>query len=377
MKATEQPSKRNDGIDLLRIVSMLMIVLLHTLGQSMEEQGLLMAARGMSPRYEVLWFLEIAAYGAADIYGLISGYVGYGRKPQLRKLLYLYLQVVFYTLGTTLVFAAVRGDAIGVRTLLAALFPFAYKTYWYFSAYFCLFFFLPFLNLLVERLERGAAVRLLMTVVLVLSVLPTVFRMDYAALSGGYSFVWLAVLYVVGACVKKFRFLSALSRRACLLLYGGCVLVGFFYKIGAEMLKTWLSGTPQYCDHLMNYFLPSVFLGALFLLRLFSDLKLCRFVTGLVHFFAPAAFGVYLFHTAPLILDTFFTGRFLSYLSLPTALLPLAVLTTACGIFLVSALVDRVRLLLFELLRVRQLCAFLEEKLQGVWRALLLRLKTT
>ena len=123
--------------------------------------------------------------------------------------------------------------------------------------------------------------------------------MDYAALSGGYSFVWLAVLYVVGACVKKFRFLSALSRRACLLLYGGCVLVGFFYKIGAEMLKTWLSGTPQYCDHLMNYFLPSVFLGTLFLLRLFSDLKPRRFVTGLVHFFAPAAFGVYLFHTAP------------------------------------------------------------------------------
>lgn len=368
MKATEQPSKRNDGIDLLRIVSMLMIVLLHTLGQSMEEQGLLMAARGMSPRYEILWFLEIAAYGAADIYGLISGYVGYGRKPRLRKLLYLYLQVVFYTLGTTLVFAAVRGDAIGARTLLAALFPFAYKTYWYFSAYFCLFLFLPFLNLLVERLERGAAVRLLMTVVLVLSVLPTVFRMDYAALSGGYSFVWLAVLYVVGACIKKFDFLSRLSRAACLLLYGGCVLVGFFYKIGAEMLKTWLSGTPQYCDHLMNYFLPSVFLGALFLLRLFSDLKPRRFVTGLVHFFAPTAFGVYLFHAAPLIMETFLTGRFLSYLSLPTALLPLAVLATACGIFLVSALVDRVRLLLFELLRVRQLCAFLERKWHALWQ---------
>ena len=143
------------------------------------------------------------------------------------------------------------------------------------------------------------------------------------------------------------------------------------------MLKIWLSATPQYCDHLMNYFLPSVLLGALFLLRLFSDLKPRRFVTGLVHFFAPTAFGVYLFHAAPLIMETFLTGRFLSYLSLPTALLPLAVLATACGIFLVSALVDRVRLLLFELLRVRQLCAFLEEKLQGVWRALLLRLKTT
>ena len=53
-------TKRNIGIDLLKIVSMLMIVTLHMLGHG----GVLDNMPPMSRCYQVAWLIEIACYGA-------------------------------------------------------------------------------------------------------------------------------------------------------------------------------------------------------------------------------------------------------------------------------------------------------------------------
>ena len=68
--------ERNYGIDLLRIVSMLMVVVLHVLGQG----GVLKTSTPLSIGYSVAWILEIAAYCAVNCYALISGYVGVNSK---------------------------------------------------------------------------------------------------------------------------------------------------------------------------------------------------------------------------------------------------------------------------------------------------------
>ncbi|MDE6723424.1 MAG: hypothetical protein K2J55_04430, partial [Eubacterium sp.] len=64
-------SKRNYGIDLLRIVCMIMVPVLHVLGHG----GLLEGAEILSVKYEFVWFLEAAAFCAVNCYALISGYV--------------------------------------------------------------------------------------------------------------------------------------------------------------------------------------------------------------------------------------------------------------------------------------------------------------
>ncbi|MCR5648942.1 MAG: acyltransferase, partial [Oscillospiraceae bacterium] len=63
--------ERNHGVDLLRIVSMLMVVVLHILGQG----GLLDAVSAPSLRHTLCWLLLAAAYCAVDCYAMISGYV--------------------------------------------------------------------------------------------------------------------------------------------------------------------------------------------------------------------------------------------------------------------------------------------------------------
>lgn len=61
-------TKRNIGIDLLKIVSMLMIVTLHMLGHG----GVLDNMPPMSRCYQVAWLIEIACYGAVNCYALVD-----------------------------------------------------------------------------------------------------------------------------------------------------------------------------------------------------------------------------------------------------------------------------------------------------------------
>ena len=73
MNALVKKEQRNYGIDLLRIVSMIMIVTLHVCGQG----GLLSINTSFHKKFAIDFF-ETSSFCAVNCYGMISGYVGYG-----------------------------------------------------------------------------------------------------------------------------------------------------------------------------------------------------------------------------------------------------------------------------------------------------------
>ena len=50
---------RNYGIDFLRMISMIMIVMLHSLGHG----GILRSVSFLSVHYQIAWLLEVIAFG--------------------------------------------------------------------------------------------------------------------------------------------------------------------------------------------------------------------------------------------------------------------------------------------------------------------------
>lgn len=89
---------RNYGIDALRIVAMMMVLILHLLASidvlSLENHG--------SASYNVGWLLEIAAYCGVNCYALITGYVCCDGTFRYERVVSLWFQVVFYTWGSLL-----------------------------------------------------------------------------------------------------------------------------------------------------------------------------------------------------------------------------------------------------------------------------------
>lgn len=66
--------KRNPGIELLRIFSMFLIIILHINGAG----GLKLACTPLGLKYELVQLFQVCAFCAVNCFALISGYVSTG-----------------------------------------------------------------------------------------------------------------------------------------------------------------------------------------------------------------------------------------------------------------------------------------------------------
>lgn len=359
-------TSRNYGIDLLRIVSMYLVVILHVLKQG----GILDAAKYGSVQYHLAWLLETAAFCAVNCYGLVSGYVGLTSRFRLTNLLQLLLTVLFYSVGITALFAVFVPGSTDLKAWIRALLPFVFNMYWYFSAYFCLFFFTPFLNHLMLTLHQRQASLLVLALVFLFSLLPTCFDRDIFMTENGYSFLWLAVLYLIGGYLRKYDCMKSISGKQLFLGYIACVLVTWVSKAVIAFATARLLGYITLERILLNYTSPTILGCAVFLLLLFARFRPSDGCTKWISFFSPLAFSVYLNHTHPLVWNHLLHNRFAGFAHYTPVTMAGAVLGTAITIWLVCSLIDALRLWLFRLLRINAMCNTLDQHL----RVLFLRL---
>lgn len=354
-KKSPAATERNYGIDLLKIVSMIMVALLHVLGN-----GILDSSNVFSWHYELGYALEILCFCAVNCYAIISGYLNYGTKFRYSRILQLYLQVLFYTCLITLGFYIAKPEVVTKTVIIRALFPFAFSdVYWYFTAYFCMFFFIPFLNRLIEILDRKSCDRLMITLAMIFSfvpLIPSIFDMDTTGTGRGYSFLWITVLYLVGAYIRKYQIEAAIPKRIALLAYFACAALTWLGKFAIEKLTMRLYDVPSHGDAFVRYTAPGVLFCGVFLVLFFANLRPGKCMQALIRFFAPVSFGVYLLHAEPLMWDHVLSNAFawaVRYNAVVTCLIAVAF---ALGIWLAGSLVDHIRRLLFRLLHVDKLC---------------------
>ena len=140
-------NKRNYGIDLLRIFSMINIIILHI---NLFSRQLLL--NFSSPKYKAIWRLEVFSYSAVNCFGIISGIVGY-KKYKFSNLIYLWLIIFFYSISISSYLFLVK-IGINKKSLFLSFFPILIKRHWYVNAYFSMYFLLPFINYGINSLNK-------------------------------------------------------------------------------------------------------------------------------------------------------------------------------------------------------------------------------
>lgn len=342
------------GIDLLRMLSMLMILILHILGQG----GILEAVIPLSAKYNIAWLLEIAAYCAVNCYALVTGYVSGESNFRYSRMLVLWLQVLFYTLLITTVFKILKPETVGTTAFINALLPVIKNQYWYFASYFGLFFLMPFMNILIRALDKRQFKLLVITLFTVFSIIPTVTPIDVFRIYGGYSLIWLAVLYFIGAYIR----LYGPGRERKKAFY----IIWYLASIGCVWLSKLILTYWGYNGNvLIDYTSPFIVSSAVSLLFLFSGMNITkRIPCALIRFFAPAAFSVYLIHAHPLMWNWVMHLRFVSLVSFGTLAFTASVLAAAVAVFIVCSLVDRLRIALFKIIGVSSVARKIEAKIQ-------------
>lgn len=354
--------KRNYGIDLLRIVSMIMVVILHVIMAGC----FLDTLPNSSFKYGLVWFLEIASGCAVNCYALISGYTGHGRKHKSSGIISLWFQVAFYTIGISVLFKLISPETVSTSRLVSSFFPVSFDTYWYFTSYFALFFFIPFLNHLIDTLSKRSAATLILTCVLLFSIFSPLAKGDIFLLKTGYSFLWLAVLYLTGAFVKKYQFGFNLKKRIWLIIYFICVIITLLVKLLVPILSKRIGFLASFENMLIDYISPTMLLCAVSLLIFFANLNLRNTFCKLIAFFSTCTFAVYIIHINPTVWVEVMRNRFVAYADFNIVLLALAIIGTAIAIWLVCSLVDKVRQLLFKLIRIDVLAAKIANLVQKI-----------
>lgn len=349
---------RNYGIDLLRMFSMLLVAILHVLGNG----GILEKVTVFSVHYEIAWFLEIAAYCAVNCYALISGYVGVHAKFKYSNIVVLWLQVAFYTILITVFFGIFVPGSVSVKQVIMAVFPVMFYQYWYFTAYFCMFFFIPFFNYILNSMDRKRMKRLIITAILLFSILPTLFHRDVFGTGAGYSALWLSVLYLLGGYIGKYGFLEKLSKIKLLGIYGACIVVTWLSKYCLELLTSRIWGDVFWGDWLVQYTSPTILLSGIVLVLLFSRLNI-NIGKKAIALCSSLAFSVYLIHVHPLIWEYIIKGRFQYLASASPVLLIVGVLLGAISIYVVCSVVDLLRYVIFKKCQIKEKCAKLEQKI--------------
>ena len=348
--------ERKYGIDLLRIITMLMIVNLHIFwhGGILPSEKLYFG----SEKFNIIWIIEIICYVAVNCYALISGFVGVNSKTKYSNIILLWLRVAFYSILIYLIACKLEIIEYDHNTFITYCFPVLNSKYWYFTAYFALFFFMPILNAGLQNLEYKQLRNAVILIVIVTCILPFIYAGDIFLFKKGYSFVWLLVLYIVGGFIGKYNLNIKFSKILMLLLFVLCVALEFGSLYLTNYMK--LKGVEKFKYSLVSYMSPTMLLSGIALLVLFSKLKL-GFLGKIISFLSPLCFSVYLIHEHKVIRNKYIAGQFERFLDYPTKEMVISIVITVISIFCIGIFIDFFRECLFKILRLKKLFSFIDK----------------
>lgn len=347
----------NYGIEVLRIISMLMVVVLHVLGQG----GILGSAEYLSLQYHVAWLLEIICYCAVNCYALISGYVMIESNFKYKKYLLMWLQVFAYSIGITLLFMMCNSQSINLKFVIESFLPVLSRRWWYFTAYTGVFFLVPFLNIMIKGLDKKKMLLLCTTLFVLFSVLPTAvsrFWGDLFYTQSGYSMLWLMILYILGAAYKRYENDLADKYKSILKIaiigWIVCVFITFIFHNLGMYLPDGFPGKHTIVNNFVNYTSPTMVGGACCMLVVFARLKISSSkLKRCVNSISRLSFGVYLIHVHPLVWQ-WLNRRFVSLAVMPVWKMFWGITISSLVIFMLCICVDAVRNKLFQLLKLRE-----------------------
>lgn len=339
---------REYGLDVLRALSMLFVIMVHILGHGALETAYSSGTVGNI----VVTFLQTAVYPAVNCFVLISGYLLTDKPFRLSRLLQIWFTAVFWSVAIQCAFYIVNPSDISFGKTLFMFLPVLNGRYWFLNAYIVMILASPFLNHLLNTLPFWKIRALLLASTTVFCIAPVLaLNNDVFVTQNGYSFPWFMVLYLTGGYIKKY-----ISRPKkdypFLIAYFVFCLFQLLWIVGVDMFGADILFP---CKNMfMKYTSVLIYGEAICLLMYFRSERNCRLtvLSRICGYFSPMVFSVYLIHDHPLIRTELMAERFSGAAQYPLPLVFISVIAIAPGIFMVCILLDFFRYHLFKLLKI-------------------------
>lgn len=362
--------KRNSNFELMRMVSMFLIVIWHIImhGHVIENCT--------NPAIKIL--LEIVMFSIiihVNSFVLLSGYFQSKSKFKLSKFLKIFLQVVFYSLiilVTSIKLGWVKD--YGIVTFINNGLLSSLNNYWFIKMYLVTYVFSDYINKFIDRLSRNEYKNLLVICFVVLSIIPYITG-NRVVFNDGYSFTNFIFIYMIGGYLRRyplketyhFKNMSTNGYRLLLLFsFFSLVFINFLVHHFALEINGMSGIFTEVASRIsptnLHYSTPLVIIQTILYFEFFKTLNIeNKFINKL----SATAFGIYLMHDNEFVRAHLYKflridmGPFSTYKIFPKIIL------VALIIFIICALIEFIRQLISK-----KVCSFkfsvtLKEKIKN------------
>lgn len=295
--------KRSSNFEMLRIISMFMIVCHHFAIYSGWEVG-----DGFSLRKLFIDYFGMFGKLGVVIFVLISAYFLCEKEFKWQRVTSIYFSVISYTLFFFFILLFfINKDILNFsRELvtfdyLRTFLPITFRTYWFVSPFIFMIVMSPYLNILINKLSNRDLGKVLIILTVFLSIMPTMIGVADHAFNGGDAMLFFSYLYLLGAFLKRnqAKFTKKWAYLLIFILFSVVLMISILIIDLINPNLEWIF--PPYLFAEMN---SPLILGMAISLFLFVKNVQMPF-NPVVNKLASATFGVYLIH------ENFFVRRFL------------------------------------------------------------------
>lgn len=342
MPQTEPESKkvRDSNLELFRILTMLIIVAHHYVVNS----GYLDLIREFGATSSNSLFLLLFGWGGKtgiNCFVLITGYFMVKSKITLNKFLKLFLEIEFYSIVIAVIFFATGYGDMSIKLLIKDILPITSISKGFTSCYLLFYLFIPFLNILLNKINEQQHRYLIALCFLIFTFLPHL----HIKLSFNYV-EWFIVIYIIAAYIRLYPHKVFQSNKIC----GVALLLSLVCSWASVIWGAWrydVSNKAVWYNFVSDSNAIFALTTAIFAFCFFKNLNI-RY-SKIINTISASAFGVLLIHAASdsmrqwLWKDTLQNTTFFN-----SDYLVIHAVASVLGIYIICTLIDYIRIHLLE-----------------------------
>lgn len=274
--------KRQSNFELLRIVCMFLIVAGHVTWQTKFSYSELDLIHRVS--IQSLWMGgELGVWG----FTLIAAYFLSGSRFKIKSLKKIWGITLFYSITIYLLLIICHVIPIHPKDALKSFLPVLTGNYWYVSAYVGMYILVPYMNLVIEHLNKKDYQKLLALLFIMFSLLP--YLKNITVVTNNNSVINLIYIYFVGGYIRKYsEDFSKNNMRYYILFFVGSLILMLASIATLDFIK------PNRWFAFLTTSSPLEAVAGVSLFLIVKNTKISY--NGIINKIAASTFAVYLIH---------------------------------------------------------------------------------
>lgn len=336
MKKVVVNAKRNTNIEILRIIAILLIVISHYSVHNVTNVKEL----SFGINKILLQMMTLGNIGS-ELFMLITGYyLINSSKAKLSKLLKLWFQIIFYSVGVYILFVLLNLEPFSYTAFINSFFPITFEEYWFASVYFIIYLFHPYINKMINSLTQKDFIKLISLSLLVFSILNFITGQLYYF----NELIQLIIIYLIGAYYGKYKD-NYLNKNKSVKLFIISLLILTLSTIGLELLNNKIS--IKFINYLYSRNSFMVIMISITLFNIFKHKK--EFSNKIINNISSCVFGVYLLSETPFMKNYLWKNIFNNSNYIYSSYLIIHMLISVLLTIIVCLTVERIRKVTLEL----------------------------